>query len=235
VSTALANGPYDVQVTATDKAGNVVSDTITKDLVVGAVAGPVAFLELPAQNASTGPLWYNLQAIRGGLLTVDAIATGLPASASLTLYDANLNRLSTSTMFGGNQRITRTTAAAGENYFVKLTGTATSVKLRITNLVVPSGATVIVYGTSGADAFTYTPASNQITINAATYVFTSAVTSYTFAGAGGADTAIFNDSASADALTATPTYTILSRGGSDTKHTAATDYALTITGPWSSL
>jgi hypothetical protein len=138
-----------------DAAGNLnLASTSTDNSITYVQSqGAVAFLELPAQNASTGPLWYYFQTARAGLVTVDGIAAGLPASASLTLYDAAGNQLSTSTMFGGNQRLMRT-AAAGENYFVKLTATATSVKVRIANLVVASGSAVTVFGTSGADAFT---------------------------------------------------------------------------------
>ena len=82
--------------------------------------------------------------------------------------------MATSTVLYGKPRIDWTAAAAGEVYYLKLTGPSSDVDLRLANLVwaSPDGSEAIVHGTDGPDDFQATDVgSHTAAINSVEYHF----------------------------------------------------------------
>ncbi len=77
----------------------------------------------------------------------------------------------------GRQRIDWTVLAAGEMFYVRVTGTASQVDLRFANLVEQNGSLVTVYGTQNDDTFDFTPGgtSHIVTIDDLQYQFDASV------------------------------------------------------------
>jgi len=155
----------------------------TATVWIAQTLGPVDFLEMDDLDPSAADLWYSVETIRQGFLTLEVLDPG----ATVTLYDANVNPLTA----GGDQRIDYE-AGAGEKYFFKLSGAASNVDLRIANLVSHVGAAVEVYGTDGPDEFEFAPTgSRTVTVNGVVYHFTDAESkSIAIHGRGAHDTAV---------------------------------------------
>ena len=181
-SAAALSGPSHVVVTlrVSDELGAATEDTAT--VWIAQTLGPVDFLEMNDLDPTAGDLWYSVETVRDGFLTLEVVDLG----ATVTLYDANLNPLTA----GGDQRIDYE-AAAGEKFFFALSGAAGSVDLRIANLVSQAGTTVDVYGTDGPDNFEFAPTgSRSVTVNGVLYEFPDAESEWiAIHGQGANDTA----------------------------------------------
>ena len=121
---------YAVGVTVLDNdgAGDGGGAPLTVAEPLGSAVGVGA---LEALNPSARDLWYTIETPIQTLLTVEAIVTDPPRTATVTLYDTDLNWLAASSNVLGIQRIDYP-AAAGDKFFAKLSGTSTDVDLRVT-------------------------------------------------------------------------------------------------------
>ena len=147
--------------------------------------GPVDFLSLPYQNLSGGEVWYRITTRYNGRLTVDASSEAVP----MTLFSPSLATLQTSVAANGHQRLDQT-VLAGQVFYIRLTGMAQSVEVRIANLVQHQGATVTVRGTAGNDTLVFEAASpaRRLAIHGLAYQFTAAqANAFFFDGFAGAD------------------------------------------------
>ena len=163
--------------------------------------GAVDFLRLPAQNPSAGDLWYELQTRHDALLTLESTA----AETEVALFSESFRRLTVSEADGSRQRLDWA-AAAGQTYFVRLSGTSQAADLRIANLVRHEGDRVTIQGTAEADQFHFEAAAGyRVTINGVAYQFAEAEAgSYFFDGLGGGDDVQVVGGAGADTATLRP-------------------------------
>jgi subtilisin-like proprotein convertase family protein len=180
-------------------------DFLSAPLPAHTALGAVDYRTLTGLNPSAGTCWYSLEATHQGYLTLESLFTGSTNSVALSLYDSSLNLLATSTPSTGGERIDWQTVA-DRTYYISLSGTLTDVDLRLTNLVAHNGSTVTIAGTSGADQLEFAAAAwHQVTINGALYQFdSSVVTTLTFDGGSGADTAVLSTSTGNDQATLGP-------------------------------
>jgi len=172
------------------------------------VLGPIDFLELADLYPAAGDQWFQLDTVRRGLLTAEASASGSSGQAAIALYDQDRQELATSTLPGENQRIDWQTAA-GQTYFLKLSGTADDVGLRLANLVdlSPDASQVTVYGTDGDDTFeAFAGPSLVMSINGVRYEWEGIASLRAYGGAGSADVVILHDSPGKDRFAAAPGY-----------------------------
>ena len=183
--------------------------TFSVQVVEPSDVGPVDFLEINGVNASTGDLWYLFRTSRAGYLTVDATDQGTGETVALALYDAARTEppLVQSGLVDGFQRIDRQAAAAGETYYLKVSGTATDVDLRIANLVNRETTALTVNDTAGDD---------HLTTNA---------TQATLARTNGTRTLY-------EANDFDTVHAYHSEGTDTHESTAATDYVLDLVGDW---
>ena len=103
-----------------------------------------------------------------------------------------MQQIATGTTSGGQARVDFAAAAGGE-YFVRVTGTNSDVDFKLMNLVSQSGATVTALGTTGADAFAFDAGeTHTLTVNGVAYTFAAgAATQFNLDGLGGADAFVF--------------------------------------------
>lgn len=139
---------------------------------------------------------YKLTTTSSGILTVAPRFAPSAGDVRITVYDANMNVVATSTN-GGRLDLPTT---AGATYSISIEGTNTNVDVLLANVVEQIGSTVKVNGTAGDDVFYFTTgAMHRITVNGASYEYDPAtVSSIIFDGAGGNDYAILTGSAQAD-------------------------------------
>jgi hypothetical protein len=215
-------GSYVLQLTAsgsgvTDLPGNALAADASDEWTTIAVSdlGPTDFLQIPGLAPSGKDLWYRCQAAHLGILTLEAIGVDSPDIAQLTLYDAQLSQLATSIPVHGNQRIDYSAAGTGETYYLKLSGSANDVDLRLTNLVNLNGGAVTVFGTEGDDQFEFKATSaRQVTINGVQYDFQPAeAASVVFDGGAGANKAVLSGTSGTETVTLRPGSAVLSSAG----------------------
>jgi PKD repeat protein len=167
----------------TDKLGW--SGSAVTHLTIPESLGPVDFVTLPSLAPSGGVLQYHLETTLKAELTLEALASGV----QIELLDAERRELKISHVGGTGQRLDWP-AEAGQTFYVRLSGTAESVDLRIANLVRHAGKAVTIHGTAVDDTFALDASTSlrQVTINGIAYGFTAdAATSFTFEGLDGAD------------------------------------------------
>jgi subtilisin family serine protease len=165
-----------------------------------------------------GERWYAVTAGRAGRFTVDAWAGA--GTANVQVYDADRNLLSSPTA-GWRADYT---AAAGESLLIRVTGTATSANVRITNAVSQSGSTVTVLGSTGNDTIDFQAAARSVSLNGIIYTFDASATTFVIAGGGGNDTAILNGTAGNDVAASSVTgASTLSGAGYSASVTGATN------------
>ncbi|WP_197527250.1 S8 family serine peptidase [Pirellulimonas nuda] len=153
--------------------------------------GAVGVQQTQSNLTIGGEQWYRLAASRNGYLTVDAVADG--ANVSIELYNANLQRVAE----GGATDRVDVLSTAGTEFYVRVSGTASGVGLRLTNAVAVSGATVHVIGTEGDDAIAFSTGTggthNGLSINGLVYAFsTSVYRDLAVSGAGGNDSLVLH-------------------------------------------
>ena len=116
--------------------------------------GTLDQMELFEPDLSIRETWYRFRTANKGTLTLEASSESPVDDVQLSLYDEPHGDppLATSTGAMGNRRIDWPTEA-GVTYYLKVTGTATDVILRLANLFHQDGSTLTVYGTEGDDLF----------------------------------------------------------------------------------
>ena len=193
--TFAAGGHFTVVATVTDDD----NDSDQADLTVNVVEnlGVVDFKDdLVNQDPSEGDLWYRLTAAHDAFLTIELGGTGA-SSASVALFDANgtiVDPVNNGPSDGADYLVTD-----GTSFFMKLSGTAADVDVRLTNLVSVDGAAVNVRGTDQDDAFEFELTNSYfVRINGTQYHFADGpgvAETVTFDGGIGNDLATFIGSA----------------------------------------
>jgi hypothetical protein len=99
------------------------------------------------------------------------------------------------------------TAVSGQTFRLKVLGSNADVDLRMTNLVSAETSRVYVYGTEGADTFTFaTGSTHTVTVNGVTYSFsTKTARRFDFQGNGGRDSFQVSGSVANETVTMRPT------------------------------
>ncbi|MEO1496803.1 MAG: S8 family serine peptidase [Planctomycetota bacterium] len=143
--------------------------------------GALAAQQTQSGAAATGDTWFRVEANRTGVLTAEVLG----GASSIAIYDANQTLVTEIAQVGGDQRFDAN-VVAGEQYFVRLTGAAESVDVRLTNAISFSGGDLLVAGTAAADAFAYTAGANShtIAVNGVGFDYTPQGGTVTFAGDG---------------------------------------------------
>lgn len=172
--------------------------------------GPVDLITLGHVEASATGHWYRLTAARDGLLTVAAAADALDG-VELLLTDEfpvkgqDAVPLAMATLVDDVVRFDYP-VVAGEAFFVRVTGTGTTLDLTLANLVRQVDAEVQVFGTDGSDRFEFRAGESfQVTIGGLPYTFDGArVDTITFDGGEGDDTAVLYGTAGDESVTLRP-------------------------------
>jgi subtilisin family serine protease len=141
-------------------------------------------------QSATGETWFRIEASQDGFLTAEAFFEDAAGVIDLDLFDTNLEQIAIGTGTGDWDRVD-TYATAGEEYFVRVTGTNASIDFRLTNLVSLTGtSSAIVAGTAGDDSFGFVAGTpHVVTVNSVMYDL-NATDTVTFLGGIGADTII---------------------------------------------
>ena len=167
--------------------------------------GVVDYREVADQSLAAGERFYGLSTTRAGLLSIEVNAASAEEAVNVTLYNASGAIIETAQLVEGKARFDYEAETAGEAFQLLITGTNTSVDLRLCNLVAQSGATVSVYDTTGTDAYLFAITDTfDVTANGVEYTFDDA-TEFNFTSTAGDDTVEMVDSDGDDTLTVSPT------------------------------
>jgi hypothetical protein len=131
-----------------------------------------------------GETWYQISATRDGWLTIESLLSG--GNVRVELLNANQQSVAAFDASGSYGRLDANVIAGG-TYFVRVTGNASDVDFRLTNLVSQAGGVVNVFGTAGDDVFSYAAAQQELSINGVSYRLSASTIN--FSGNGGSDTA----------------------------------------------
>jgi len=178
--------------------------------------GVVDFKELSNLDPGAGNNWYSFETARAGYLTAEATFQGDAESIRLALYadplDLSALPLAESTVVDGKPRIDYRCGAAGEKYYLRITGDNHDVKLALVNMVQHTGTAVTVYGTSGNDRFEFAPvASWGVTVNGVQYTFEEAeLATALLDGDAGDDTAVLKGTDADEEIIMAPSYALFS-------------------------
>lgn len=150
--------------------------------------GSVSFSQLN-NLAVNGQAWYRVTASRTGYLTVEGLFNAQSGQVSLQLYNSSMQALASGNSANGTSRVD-TYATTGQQFYVCVSGTNSSVNYRLSNLVSVSGTTVNIAGTSSNDTLAFTAGgTHTVTVNGVTHTFSSlAVNTFNFDGGSGSDT-----------------------------------------------
>ncbi len=186
-----AGGMFNVVATVTDDDSGSGQGTAVAN-VVGNL-GTVDFTDDVADlDLSLGDRWYELTTAHDGILTVELAGEGA-SSAAATLYDADGNPVAP--MTDGPSWGADYVVDAGTKFFLKLSGTAADVDLRLTNLVSVDGSAITVLGTGADDGFEFIVAESYLVrINGTEYHFddvAGVAETVSFDGGLGTDSATF--------------------------------------------
>jgi hypothetical protein len=189
--------------------------TLASTPVAVQVATPVdkpAYSEMVGQNPAAGDVWYSLTAERTGLLTVTADASTEQKSLQLSLFDANFQQLDTPGSHAANRLDQPVTY--GQQYYVKLSGSEDSVDVRFANSMRIQNKVLLLYGTSDNDQVQIDAQDKlRIQYKGIPFEFSAGeVTSATFNGLGGVDSATVVGSSAGEQMMITPTQATLSFG-----------------------
>jgi Tol biopolymer transport system component len=112
--------------------------------------GRITYEEFSETRQPGEALGYRFQAVRAGQLVIETIESVLAGQIGLELLGADHASLATSAWGGGMERLEFTIPGPGE-YYLKVTGTNTSVHLRAANQVQYVGSRMNVFDTDEAD------------------------------------------------------------------------------------
>ena len=199
----IAGQTYTVGVSAS---GELAHYDLALDLTATAINWGAVNFEQFADQTNAGDTWYTFQATRDGILSVEALFAQAGGDVDLEIYNANGDLLASSTTVTDNERVD-VTAAAGESFLLKVSGSNNDIDFRLTNLVSQSGTSVSVAGTTGDDSFTFAAGTtHNLSINGVSYQFdASATNDFSFDGDAGDDSATVTGTAADDVVTFYPT------------------------------
>ena len=186
-------GSYGVTVRVTDNGSPALSDSETISVTVGSTSTMVdwgTITQLQANNlANSGDTWYHVEASQTGYLTAEAFFSSAAGNIDLAWFDSNLQLLANGVAATDSERVDRL-VTAGDQLFLRVSGTNADVDFRITNLVAQVGSVVNVAGTSQDDTIAFGGGTTQtISVNGAAYTFDStAISAINVDGKSGTDT-----------------------------------------------
>ncbi|QDU89407.1 Subtilisin NAT precursor [Pirellulimonas nuda] len=192
--TVVAGQTYTVALSSSGGLGYYGLDVEFENAVNFIDWGAVGVQQTKANLTINGEQWYRITASRNGYLTVDAVAGG--QNISLDLYNASMKLVRQ----GGATDRADVLTTAGTQYYVRVTGTASGVALRLTNAVAISGDTVHVVGTEGNDAIAFSTGTggfyHGLSVNGLVFAFdTSVYKNLAVSGAGGTDSFVLHGTA----------------------------------------
>ncbi len=167
----------------------------------GAVAGQSSYTNLTAN----GEQWYRIVAGQSGYMTSTAKASN--GTVSLAYYSASGQMLVNGSSTSGGQRVDML-ATAGQEVYLQVAGTSSSVDVTCTNLVSVAGSQLTVGGTDADDTISLALGSSYVlTVNGVEYTYVAAAISNTTIDGG-----VGNDSITITGSTANETYDVASTG-----------------------
>jgi hypothetical protein len=144
-------GRYTITATVTDDDGGSAQTAAIVNVLND--LGVVDFRDdLTDLDPSAGDLWFLLTAAHDAFLTIELVGTGANA-ASASLFDATGNPLIP--LANGPSDGADYLVNADDTFYLRLSGTAADVGMRLTNLVSIDGSAVSVLGTDQDDAFEF--------------------------------------------------------------------------------
>ena len=146
-----------------------------------------------------GESWFELTAVRNGILTVETTYATSAGDVTLEVYDSSDNLLASGDSTDLGQRLD-VSATAGQRFTLKVSGSNDRADFRVTNLVSVFDGEAHVYGTAGDDVFAFVAGStHHVTVNDVEYRFeASEVSDVHLHGEGGADVVQLTGTAGAD-------------------------------------
>ncbi|NLS94461.1 MAG: matrixin family metalloprotease [Planctomycetaceae bacterium] len=219
-STSTTDASYTILVTVEDDdTGSRSAYTIATVVPAQATLsdlGSVDFCTLDSLALAGESSYFVFETAHDGTVTLEAIESEASEGVTIALYDENplendeVSPIAESSLVDGVQRIDQSTAA-GQTYYVQLTGTDTAVSLQITNLVCLDDTTLTVFGTDSDDQFEASAADKSVAVNGVQYDFADTeIVAIQFSGGDGHDKVILQDSPGDDSLEAWATTAVLS-------------------------
>jgi subtilisin family serine protease len=149
--------------------------------------------------AVAGEAWYRVSTTRDGILTILAQFNAAGGNVNVALYNANMKLVANGVTSNGQTRVDAT-AAAGTEFYLRVTGTNADVDFKLVNLVRQLGSTVLVGGTAADDTFDLSAgATHRVTVNGVSYNFSGAkVNRFDLDGGAGNDSISMTGSAAND-------------------------------------
>ncbi|MHB8899143.1 MAG: hypothetical protein ACYC6Y_10395, partial [Thermoguttaceae bacterium] len=191
--------------------------------------GQVDFRQLGSLAPGGQELWFRLETVHDGWLTVQSTAQWTAGQLALELYNPadHETPLAASNTSDAIPRFDYL-VEQGQIWLLKVTGSATNVTLAVANLVHELDGAITVYGTDQADKFILdAAASRTITINGVAYHHEDTeVSTVDFSGGQGRDEAWLYDSTGNESLEAWPDHTVWTNGAGD----AQQDYVVQVSG-----
>jgi subtilisin family serine protease len=193
-----AGQSYTVRLASTGGMGAYTFDVTAASAFTYQDWGAVAFTQL--NNLSVpGEAWYRVTTTRSGIFTTLAEFNAAGGNVNLALFNSARGLVANGVSSNGQARVDAT-AAAGTEFYIRVSGANSDVDFKLVNLVSHVGATVTVSGTAGADAFSFNAgATHQVAVNGVAYNFaTSSATQFEINGGGGNDSITMTGSTGAD-------------------------------------
>ncbi len=204
-------------------------DSTDDETVTPVELGQVDFTRLESLSPSAGELWFRLEAVHDGWLTVQATDEWTASELTVRLFEAaDINTAAaTSDLQDGEPRLD-CAVQQGQTYLLQVTGTASDVSLLVANLVHEAGTEITVYGTDESDVFVFNASSSrEITINGVAYHYEDTdLSTVNFTGGEGRDVAWLYDSSGDESLEAWSDRATLTNGAAD----AVQDYVVEVQG-----
>jgi hypothetical protein len=150
----------------------------------------------------SGEQWYRVTATRNGLLTVQGLFNPAGGNVAIALYNMSMQQVTAGSGGSGWARADLSTTA-GTQFYVRVTGTNADVDFKLANAVSVSGTTLNIFGTTGADTFTFAAgASSLVGVNGVYYGFAATTPlMYNIDGLAGADSIVVTGSSATEAVT----------------------------------
>ena len=143
-----------------------------------------------------GEQWYQLNAGRAGVLTIEGLHTA--GVSKLELYNDKMQLVATASTTGNNLRLDHA-VQQGESFFVRVVGTSNQLDVRVTNLVSLNGGLLNIDGTAQADSVRLSVGDSvDLTVNDVTYQYGAASVSRIDVAAKGGDDQIHVAGSQAD-------------------------------------
>ena len=184
----VAGQSYTVGISTNDGLGYYDMDVSLESTFTFVDWGSIVGQQSHQDMSSTGETWYRVVAGQNGYVTAEAAFAAAAGNVDLSLYNANMQMLDTSTGTGDAERVDYL-ATAGDEFFLAVSGTNADIDFQLTNMVSVAGGVATITGTESADTFAFQAGSiHTLSVNGVTYDFDAGqVASFSVDGNGGAD------------------------------------------------